>query len=108
MHYKKNTTLDVPLQNQMRKIYIDLTGGIPSKFLFTAEEGFTITPEAKKNAPRTLEESPIESYALIVNNLAYRLIVNFYFKVMKPEGNYKLFDNVNEAILWLHSHKKTK
>jgi hypothetical protein len=108
VHYKRDATLDVPLQMQMRKIYFDLTGGAPSRFLFTAEEGFSITPEARKNAPRTLKESPIESYALVVNNLGYRLIVNFYFKVMKPNGNYKLFENVEEALLWLHSLKKNK
>ena len=108
VHYKKNTTLDVSLQAAMRKIYMDLTGGVPSKFLFTAEEGFSITPEAKKNAPRSLKESPIESYALVVkNNLAYRLIVNFYFKVMKPQGNYKVFENTENAIDWLHSLKKS-
>jgi len=103
VHYKKDTPLDVTLQAQMRTIYQELTGGKPSKFLFTADEGFTITPEAKKKAPRSLKESPVESYALVVNNLAYRLIVNFYFKVMKPRGNYKLFETIPEAITWLHS-----
>ena len=108
MHYKKDTTLDVALQTGMRKIYHEITKGKPSPFLFTAEEGFSITPEAKKNAPKSLKESPIASYALVVNNLGYRLIVNFYFKVMKPKGNYKLFENVDDALKWLHSLKKDK
>jgi hypothetical protein len=103
VHYKKNTTLDVPLQEKMREIYHEITGGIKGKFIFSADEGFIFSKEARDNAPRNNEKSPILYYALIASNLAYRIIGNFYIKVTKPKGNYKLFSNVKEAVEWLNS-----
>ena len=104
VHYKKNSVLDVGLQLKMRKIFNEITGHRKSKFIFTAAEGFSMTREARENGPKLQEESnPIKYYAIVIDNLAYKIIVNFYLKVFKPKGNYKLFKSLEEGVEWLHT-----
>jgi hypothetical protein len=43
--------------------------------------------------------------ALVVKNLAQRIIVNFYIKINNPSVPNKAFDNEDEAIEWLLSYK---
>ncbi len=102
VRYKKNSTLDVELQLKMRKIYNELTNYQKKKFVFYAEEGFTFTKEARENGPKIQQESPILFYAIVANNLGYKLIVNFYLKVFNPKGNYKLVNSIDEGVEWLN------
>jgi hypothetical protein len=102
VHYKKNTTLDVELQQSMRIKYRELTGSVPSKFIFTADEGFLLTKEARESS-RSFKDPFIVAYAVIANNLAYRIIANFFLKVNKPEVPFKLFASIKDAESWLQS-----
>jgi hypothetical protein len=103
VHYKRNTTLDVELQVRMRNIFNEMTGGLKSNFIFSAAEGFALTKEARENSTILDSNSPISAYAVIANNLAYRIIANFYLKVNKPTVPYKLFQTIEEAVKWLYT-----
>jgi hypothetical protein len=103
VHFKRHVVYDIPLQMRMRKIYEELTGGKRSKFIFSAEEGLVFTREARDNAEQVNANSPILCYALVVNSLAYKLIANFYLKVVKPKGLFKMVSSIREAARWLHS-----
>ena len=102
VRYKRNTVLDVDLQVRMRRIYSELAGNRKVNFIFMADEGFSLTKKARDNSEST-ENSPIKAYAIIVNNLAYRIIANFYYKVNKPKVPYRSFPTVRDAIHWLHT-----
>jgi hypothetical protein len=102
VHYKKDTTLDVELQLRMRDEYRKLIGEKRTRFIFSAEEGFILTKEARENSKKLNEQPPISAYAIIANNLAYRIIGNFYLRVNKPQIPYKLFSNIIDAARWLH------
>jgi hypothetical protein len=103
VHYKKNTYFDIPLQLEMRMHYLELTQGKKGKFIFSADEGFVFSKEARENAKKLVESSPVQYYALIGSNLAYRIIGNFFIRMMKPQSNYKLVSNMKEAVAWLNS-----
>lgn len=103
VRYKRNVVLDVELQLRMRKIYHELAAGKKINFIFSADLGFSVTKEARENAERLSESSPIKAYAIIVNNIAYRLIANFYYKINKPKVPYKLFGTQEEATHWLYT-----
>ena len=105
VHYKKNTVLDVDLQMRCLDIYAEILDRKKMKFIFSADDGFMLTKEARENAPKVQVRSPILYYAIIANNLAYKIIANFYIKVMKPAGNYKIFNTVEAGVKWLHSFK---
>lgn len=102
VHYKKNTTLDLDLQASMRNLFLELTGGKKSPFMFSADEGFSLTKEARENADSFKKNPVISSYAIIADNLGYRMIANFYLKINKPVTPYKIFQNTEDAIQWLY------
>ena len=98
---KKDKTLDVDAQLQMLKVYNELTEGKLTPFLFEAEERFIVTKEARENAVQLEEKSPCKAMAVVVENLAYTMIANFYMKFHKPKRPYKVFNNRRDALKWL-------
>ena len=100
VHYKKNATLDIELQADMRKVFKQITEHIPHGFIFSAEEGFNLTKEAREHM-KANRDPVIKAYAIIADNLAYRIIANFVLKVNKPSVPYKLFANVEDGVRWL-------
>jgi hypothetical protein len=99
--FQKNVVLDVPLQIRLLVAYNELVGNKLTPFLFEAEEGVTITKEARDNATNLEEESPCMASAVVVQNIAYAMIANFYMKFNKPKRPYKVFNNKPEAVDWL-------
>jgi hypothetical protein len=103
VQYHKHVVLDLMLQKKMRELFWEITDGKKAKFIFAAEEGFVFSKEARENIKLPGKESPILYYALVCSNLAYKIIANFYIKVMKPHGHYKVVSSVQEAVEWLNS-----
>lgn len=101
--YKENVTLDVELQMSMLESFSQLTNNEKAYFIFEADEGFALTKEAQLNATLLEERSPVKASAIIVKNLASRIVANFFIKVSKPTLKYKLFSNINDAADWLKS-----
>ena len=103
--YNKNVTLDVDLQVSMRKIFAELTEGKKMHFIFSAAEGFNLTKEARENSDIINKDSLISVYGIVANNLAYKLIANFYLKVNKPKVPFKIFLTVEDAANWLYTQR---
>jgi hypothetical protein len=101
--FKDNCILDIPLQLRLLDYYINITERKLMRFIFLAAEGVTITKEARDNAILIEEQSMVGASALIVNNLAYKIIANFYMKVNKPKRPLKAFGNEEDAIKWLNT-----
>lgn len=101
--YHDNTVLDIPLQLKMADAFNQIANGIPTLFVFTAGEGVTITKEARDNALKLEDSTPIKASAVVADNLAYRIIANFFLKVQKPKGKYRVVANLEDAIKWLKS-----
>jgi hypothetical protein len=101
--YNNNTVLDIPLQLKMADAFNEIASGIPSLFIFEAGEGVHITKEARDNALKLEDSTPIKASAVIADNLAYRMIANFFLKVQKPKGKYRVVANLEEAVKWLKS-----
>lgn len=97
----KNQTLDVALQMKMVECYNQVTNGKLTPFLFEAEDGVTITPEARHNATLLEEIVPVKALALVVNSLPYAMVANFYLKFNKPKRPSKVFKTKVLAIEWL-------
>jgi hypothetical protein len=103
--FHSHVTLDIPLQLKMLELYQQLTKGKKTPFLFSAMEGVVVTKEARDNAITLEEQSPVSAVAVIADNLAYRIIANFYLKINKPKSPYKVFKKVEDAIKWLEQFK---
>ncbi|MBK6835697.1 MAG: hypothetical protein IPG89_16040 [Bacteroidetes bacterium] len=99
--YKEHTELDVKLQLEMLDVYIELCENKPYPFIFEAEEYITVTKEARDNALSLEDKSPLAVSAILVKNLAHKLIADFYLKFNKPRRPYKVFKNFEEGLDWL-------
>ncbi len=99
--FKENCTLDIPLQLRLLDYYIDITERKLMRFIFLAADNVSVTKEARDNAILIEDQSMVGASALIINNLAYKIIANFYMKVNKPKRPLKAFGNEEDAIEWL-------
>lgn len=106
VHYKKDTSVDIELQLKMRTIYWEIADHRKSKFIFSADSGFSVTKAARENSIQMEAQSPILCYAIIASNLAHKLIANFYLLINKPRAGYKLFSTTEDAAAWLHTLEK--
>jgi hypothetical protein len=102
--FKENCVLDVKLQHKMLGSYNEVTGSKMTPFLFMADKGVTLTKEARDNAIIVEEITPCSASAVVVTNLAYKLIANFYMQFNKPLRPYKVFSNKGEAVEWLKKY----
>lgn len=103
VRFKENVTLDIALQERLVDVYRQLLGVDKANFIFQSDEGFFLTKEARENSIKLEEHTPVAASAIIVTNLASRIIANFFIKVNKPKIKYKLFGTVEEAAKWLNS-----
>ena len=99
--FKDNTEINVELQVRLIEVYDKITNRKPTPFVFFAGDDVTITKEARNNASLLADKSPLNATAIVINNLAYKIIANFYMKFNKPKQPYKIFKNEKEAIKWL-------
>ncbi len=99
--YKEHAELDVKLQLEMLDVYIELCENKPYPFIFEAEEYITVTKEARDNALSLEDKSPLAVSAILVKNLAHKLIADFYLKFNKPRRPFKVFKSFEEGIDWL-------
>ncbi len=99
-HFKDNVTMDIPEQLENLEAIIKICNGHPTPFVITAGKNFIITKDARDNALSLEDKSPINANAIVVQNLAYRLIAEFFIKVQKPKSPYKIFTKKEEALEW--------
>lgn len=99
--FKEGTEIDVNLQDQMIKVYIEICAGKKRPFLYSGIGDVTITKEGREHS-KTLEDVfPASASAVIADTLGYKIIANFYLKVNKPRTPYKVFNDVASAEAWL-------
>ncbi|CAG5080222.1 hypothetical protein CRYO30217_01224 [Parvicella tangerina] len=101
VYMKDNLELDVPAQWRMMEVYDELTQGVKTPFIFEAGAGVIVTKEARDNAIKLEQRSPMGACAVIVSNTAYVLIANFYYKFNKPTIPYSVFKRFDKGIEWL-------
>jgi hypothetical protein len=101
VHFKENTVIDIQLQHDLQDIYIDLAQGKQYRFLFTADDFVSITKEARYHATEIEDISPLGASAIVLSNLAHKIISDFYYKINKPKRPYKVFWSKESAIKWL-------
>ena len=99
--FKDNCNLDIPLQTQLLEYYRDITDNRLMPFMFFAGENVVLSKEARENAIKIEAQSMLGATAMVVNNLAYKLICNFYLKFNQPKRPFQVFSREDEATKWL-------
>lgn len=99
--FKEGTEIDIDLQDQMLKVYIEICAGKKRPFLYSGIGEVSITKEGREYSKQLEDDFPATATAIIADNLAYRIIANFYLKVNKPKTPYKVFNDIDSAEVWL-------
>ncbi len=103
-----NSIIDLEESVQINIAEGELLGGEPDSglILMVADSTTQFTSEAREfsASKEGLRFSMAE--ALVVKNLAQKLIVSFYLKFNKPSKPSRAFNTEEEAIEWLLSFKK--
>ena len=99
-YFKDNSILDIPEQLENLEAIIKVTGNKPTPFVISAGKNIIVTKDARDRAISIEPLSPINANAIVVQNLAYRLIAEFFVKVQKPKSPYKIFTDKESAYEW--------
>lgn len=107
VHIKDNVVYGLEEQHENLYACIDLVNGVKHPFMYTQGEYVTITKESRENSEKISKISPMYPIAIIVQNLAYKLVAEFFLKFHKPKIPMKIFSNEEKAIEWLLNFPKT-
>ena len=101
---KEDADLDVKEIKEFTAICEKLSGNKPYFLISDARVNLSITSDARK-AAASKELSPLlVANAVLVNNVAVRMVANFFTAVNKPHFKYKVFNEETEALAWLSTH----
>lgn len=102
---KEDAELDVKEVKEFTSICEKLSGNKPYFLVSDARVNLSITTEGRK-AAASKEISPLlVANAVLVNNVAVRMVANFFTTVNKPHFKYKVFNEEQEALNWLKKQK---
>jgi len=96
---KAKTEITIELQSEWVKLYWTLTEDL-RPFIFESGPFLTVTAEARRNSKPMEKKAPILCTALVVDNLAQKLLADFYYQVNRPGRPTKIFKSFTEAEKW--------
>ena len=94
-------TVEVIHLNQIREVLNNLGGGQKMPLFFSFHAFLTISPDARKDAATYEGGRYTLANALLIDNLAKKILFNFFLKINKPKIPTKGFLTREEAIDWL-------
>lgn len=83
-----------------------LSGGKEVRVMIVADELAQFDKGAREYSASDAGFKYTIADALVVKNLAQRLIANFYLKINKPKKPSRIFNSEEEAVKWLFSIKE--
>jgi hypothetical protein len=100
MHFKDDIVMEIADQMEHLNGLIEITKKQPTPFIVTTGKRVIFSKEARENAVLLEAMSPVNAMAVIVQNLAYRLVADFYLRFNQPKIPYKVFTDQEKAIDW--------
>ncbi len=104
--YLEGQLIDVKEKILEKHALQELSKGKKHPILISFESFVSITKEAKEYSILIEPEQPFLAVAIVVENLGYQLMADFYFKFYKPKIAYKVFKSEDRAIEWLKEMQK--
>ena len=98
--YRKNITMGLEDVKDAYDLYLKHSEGYSYKVLITFGRFTTIEADARKYAEQ--KRMPTPAQAIVIRNLAQRLLVRFYSNFRKDSHPLKFFENEEDAVEWLN------
>ena len=99
--FKEGANIDVANIRELITECGKLSGHKPFLLLCDVTAFITITPEARKMASDPEESSLVKATAVVINNLALKLVADFFVSFNKPGYKFKVFKDKQKAMDWL-------
>lgn len=87
---------------------ITLVGNKKHYILVITQQGTSSSHEAREHAAQESMRRNVVAEAIVISNIAVRLLANVYMKVNRPKQKIKLFNTREKAMQWLHQLKAKK
>jgi hypothetical protein len=98
----ENAIIDVEEVDEKHQSLNELVDHQPYCMLVIPASGNSASAEARKYAAR-LKNKKVIAEAIVVDNLAHRLLANFYIKVNRPRQKVRVFSSVPAGLAWIDS-----
>lgn len=98
--YKKEANIDLEANKQIINLMYDLIGDDIVGIVFISEGRVQFSSDAMKYARKMEEIRVPASVAIIASGLGEKLLADFYFRFHKPKFPYRVFRNLEEALMW--------
>lgn len=99
--YMKDQEIDVEDVVEMHKQTQLLTKGEKYASIFSAQDFFSLSAEARAEGSKPQYSDPVIVQAFIVKNLAQKLLGNFVMKFNSPNRETRMFSSKEEARKWV-------
>ncbi len=105
--FKKKSEITQESFRTLFEVFRDMISGVPYAYIYYAEDGSsTVTDDGRRFAKDEEFSFPKICNAVIVTNLAHKLIANFYLKFNKPNYPFKVFSKMEDALKWCKQQQK--
>ena len=104
--YKDKVEIELEDVIELRNITNQLACGKPYVSIYESEPETIITKEAREISSKNGDIANRKALAIVVSNLAHRLIVNFFINMNKHIYPMKAFNTKEEAIKWAKQYLK--
>ncbi|MDB0037873.1 hypothetical protein N9F08_00770 [bacterium] len=99
--YKNNITIELEDVKEAFDLYIEHSENFTCKVLISMGEYSTIEVDARNYVEN--KKMPTPAQAVIIRNLAQRMIARFYQLLRKDSHPLKFFGNTENALSWLET-----
>jgi hypothetical protein len=96
---------DINVMLEMRAANNELSGGKPYCVLLESGDFVNYTKEAQRESTTPEHTKNRIAMAVIENNIAIRILTDFYIKLFKPIGPTKSFKSKEKAMEWLRERR---
>lgn len=100
MYFFKGTHINMEFIHSVFE-FNEMNGGRAYRNLFEFEARVDLDPEVRDWAAAPNGNTKTIADALVINNLAHKILANFYVKFNKPVKPTKIFESREKAIKWL-------
>ena len=100
MDLRDNMKIEIVEISEFYNALAKLTGGKRCLLLVQTGQGSTSSREAREFAANYRKKGII-AQAVIANNLAHKLLANFYLRFHKPSQPMQIFSTEEEGLHWL-------
>jgi len=104
--YMKDIEIEKTDIVEMHAVTLLMTDGAKYANIFSAQDFFSISNEARSEGSKHYYSKDLIAQALVVKNLAQRIIGNFIMKFNKPVRETRMFSNRKDAKLWVQGRIK--